>query len=207
MLSGRKKITFIHIGKTAGASLHEIFLKSDYALSQCHMLHNKDKCPTGPNIVISVRDPVDRFISAYNFKHPKNCINGTQPGPKDCQWARRCFKIAIVNGKCLWASKNAKREKMVIQEMILERRFYECFPTIHDIFNVSDKCQVVWDVAFQKGTQPLSHITRGYEFYLKNMIGWREHYYIVRKEHFTKDLLSLGKKLKRINTSKHFIRY
>lgn len=194
MLSGRKKITFIHIGKTAGISLQNIFSKSDTLFSECHMLLTKDSCSPGPNIVISVRDPVDRFISAYNYKHPKNCNNG-QNSPRNCQRTQRCYEQIFKDGKCLTVSENT-RKKMLIQEIILERRFYECFPTIHDIFNVSDKCQVVWDVVFQKGTQSLSHITRGYEFHLKNMIGWREHYYIVRQEHFTKDLLSLGKKLK-----------
>jgi hypothetical protein len=49
----------------------------------------------------------------------------------------------------------------------------------------------------------MGHITRGYDFYLTRLIGWREHYYIVRQEHFTKDLLTLGQKLNTTFTEVH----
>jgi hypothetical protein len=85
-----KRLTFVHIGKAAGTSLRQTFTASDYDFRLMHMLFKQKAMFAGPNIVISVRDPIDRFISAYNYKHPKNCIDITTTSPFHCVQQMRC---------------------------------------------------------------------------------------------------------------------
>ena len=68
-----KMVLFIHIGKAAGPSGVE--LKSAF-----HSLKEIDMHPViqknvdeARQLWISGRDPIDRLISAYNWRHPRNC--------------------------------------------------------------------------------------------------------------------------------------
>tara|TARA_A100001015_G_C14881875_1_gene668783 strand:+ start:191 stop:952 length:762 start_codon:yes stop_codon:yes gene_type:complete len=64
-----KQIYFIHVGKCAGSSIwsHIEFLKTTY----CHMErdHNKNQVKNKDLIIICIRDPLKRFVSAFNYSY------------------------------------------------------------------------------------------------------------------------------------------
>jgi hypothetical protein len=83
---GEPKILFVHVGKTGGSEVSAALLKNEDLLkrsewTKVHMhpvrtslLNHAGFCS---NIIISVRDPVDRFVSAFNTEI---CFNDTNVG-------------------------------------------------------------------------------------------------------------------------------
>lgn len=196
----KRHITYIHVGKTAGISLRKAFEQSPFDVHEYHMLFAKRRICTqhrkklDPTVVISARHPVDRLVSAYYYTHPKNC-NMRDSGTcntRHCVSHLRCYAPLCENNQCPQHSELPWKQKM-IDELKFETRFYDCFPTLHDLFNVSSECQDVFHRIFVKGTFPLRHLTRGYEFYLRDCD--LEDVYVIRQEHYAKDLDCLGKTL------------
>ena len=145
----------VHVGKTAGGSIRKELEASgaqwhsirqgdehfDRKFEEIHMRRVEPMFVHGSsNIVISVRNPVDRFVSAYNWRHPQNGCGGP---PYSC-------------------SKSAKYDE--------EQHFYRCFPSLHNVvnpWNVTFACMALWKRMLEK--QPaleVGHVTRGFEFHL-----------------------------------------
>jgi hypothetical protein len=87
---GRSLLYFLHIPRTAGRTFHVCMLRQatppdrrcpksydhlrvDVALPKCHLLSSHDdfsvveRLPAETSVVTQLRDPVDRFLSAYEF--------------------------------------------------------------------------------------------------------------------------------------------
>lgn len=56
----------IHIGKCGGGSLMEELKKINKKIKKCH--HKKPEIKNKFNYIILIRDPINRFISAFNWK-------------------------------------------------------------------------------------------------------------------------------------------
>ena len=64
------KILFIHVGKTGGSSIKNIFNLIKNKLMVCHLKKpSKENLEKADFIIISTRDPIKRFISAFNYAH------------------------------------------------------------------------------------------------------------------------------------------
>ena len=56
----------IHVGKCAGSSLAAELSQQGYSFNHIHM--SRPTLPTNRKVVVLVRDPVERFISAFNWR-------------------------------------------------------------------------------------------------------------------------------------------
>ena len=69
-------VTLIHIGKAGGSSIIREWLASDnltFTFDEIHTTPVTEKAIKGKVVVISGRDPIERLISAYDWRHPRNC--------------------------------------------------------------------------------------------------------------------------------------
>lgn len=63
-----KSILYLHVGKTAGSSIRHIF--KDKLTHICHLKKPSiDILNKADLIIISIKDPIDRFLSAFNYAH------------------------------------------------------------------------------------------------------------------------------------------
>lgn len=90
-------LTFIHIGKTGGTTINSILSNCNIKYKEYHMKRNyknKDK------YIIWLRNPISRFVSAFNFSHHLvnyNCIN---KNPKDINMSN-CLYPPIIKTKII----------------------------------------------------------------------------------------------------------
>jgi len=73
-----KPMVVIHVGKTGGSTTSESLKGAGIKFKQLHTgrsITMRSKIRNGDFglIVINIRDPISRTISAYNWKHPRNC--------------------------------------------------------------------------------------------------------------------------------------
>lgn len=85
----KPELHFIHIGKCGGTSLVNFFLENSIQFKQFH-LTRPDLFEPNQRYIIWVRDPIKRFISAFN--HSKEIVNfdvsqlkGEKPSIHNCQ--------------------------------------------------------------------------------------------------------------------------
>ena len=81
-------VTFLHVGKTAGSTVRDVLsglrsLKGGRC-TRVKEVHSEVPRVLGPKIVMSARDPIDRIVSAFNYRHPsrgfQNIHNKPSPG-------------------------------------------------------------------------------------------------------------------------------
>ena len=68
----KSDIVFVHIGKTGGSTIQKFLTDNnvEYKLVHCHPFTPK-MLPLNAKVIISVRDPAERIVSAFNWRHPK----------------------------------------------------------------------------------------------------------------------------------------
>jgi hypothetical protein len=68
-----QKVIYVHIGKTGGGTIEKELNRNGIRYTQLHV-HALDKImiETNDAIMISIRDPVNRTESAFNFMNPRN---------------------------------------------------------------------------------------------------------------------------------------
>ena len=90
----RQDILTIHVGKTCGTSINNIFKKNKIPHDAIHV-----KSPMQSDIrahkyiFISIREPISRIISSFNFHHPssKGIVPGGGLTPKGDKMFYKCF--------------------------------------------------------------------------------------------------------------------
>ena len=87
--TGRKSISFLHVGKAGGSSLicnimppkqldhcehgRKIVESAISKMTNCYTHHDDDlHCYDNPTVAINVRSPIDRIASWYHYEHPDN---------------------------------------------------------------------------------------------------------------------------------------
>jgi hypothetical protein len=75
--SGRPRIVLIHVGKAGGDSVNAL-LRAHCARSRCDLptqVHLRRATPAdvanASAVVVTLRDPVERAVSAFNWRHPR----------------------------------------------------------------------------------------------------------------------------------------
>mmetsp|Transcript_78261 Transcript_78261/g.221259 ORF Transcript_78261/g.221259 Transcript_78261/m.221259 type:complete len:328 (-) Transcript_78261:32-1015(-) len=64
---------FLHVGKGGGGTVHEEFRKLPFKIPRCHPRPCRSKMNSYTSFIIDVRDPVDRFVSAFNWRSRLLC--------------------------------------------------------------------------------------------------------------------------------------
>ena len=155
----KQMVLFIHIGKAAGSSIKIELRTNFHNLKEVHMTPAIQKNVNEADvIVISGRDPIDRLISAYNWRHPRNCNKNNM-----------CNDVTDP----------------------IEKQFYQCFPTLSD-FIKGKTCLNLFEKVV-KGLTIIGHISRGYEYYLKNITF--SHFFMIDTYSYETDINCLRKSL------------
>jgi hypothetical protein len=90
--SGRselKGVLFLHPGKAGGGSVKERYRHWHVRMKSCHPRPCPDRILSFNFTLISVRDPVDRFVSAFNWRAQVLCRTKGETRPQDGARATR----------------------------------------------------------------------------------------------------------------------
>jgi len=93
-VAARKHIEFVKVGKTGGLSIRKWLVLNRVKFRQWHVKQVNQCSAKDPKTwLISVRDPISRAISAFNWRSPKNHGKGAKGAPKGVFESRfyECF--------------------------------------------------------------------------------------------------------------------
>ena len=144
-------VILLHVGKTGGATVQQTFqpcLKSTIHYKTI----TEDDLRSGRRFIVTLRDPLDRFVSAYNWRHPDGG-RGTHYQTKEERLKDECSQ------SCLEPK---------------EARLYRCYSSINDLANgllLNDSCgnflresyPPIYDPPYRDAG--LSHMSLGLQFY------------------------------------------
>ena len=152
-------IAFIHIGKTGGTTI-ETILKEYYPnLKEYH--HQKDY-KLDEKYIIWIRNPISRFVSAYNYSYQEVNYNCTNKNPED---------ININN--CLCPPRIT--EKLINKTPYVFSNEYDSlinfFKSANDLAEgLSSIDPIIKEKAINLMTDRFGHIFKGIGWYLNNGI-------------------------------------
>ena len=67
-------VLFVHVGKTCGGTIAAELRKNRVAYHEVHLQTlDKETLAQYKHIIVSARDPVDRVVSAFNWRSPHAC--------------------------------------------------------------------------------------------------------------------------------------
>jgi hypothetical protein len=165
-----RRIYFLHVGKTGGRGLLFYVLhfrtkkqgSKENALSKrvqgvAHLSTSSGiPIDDATDLLFTIREPISRFESWFQFQSPHNCVEG----------------VILRNSNCRAKHKSESDPKS------FERRFYyNCFPTVEDMAQGLDPtysmyrnrtdCTSLLRDAFETvgGGSDYSHLAAGYRFY------------------------------------------
>ena len=149
------EVELLHIGKCGGGTVNVGLMSC--INPQIHVRPvTQAEVNSGHRFIVVVRDPISRFISAFNFRHP----NGGWKTPHFQSDEEK--KYGCKDDFCLLAN---------------EEKLYRCYETVNDLANgllQDDDCSRFfrehffprWDDRGQfLEDHGISHITKGFEFY------------------------------------------
>jgi hypothetical protein len=91
--SGQQRgIAHIHVGKAGGSSVHQVLRQSNVTFHSVHTRNAADSIDCRFSLyVVSTRDPLNRTLSAFNWRHPigGDSENGANKGPENEMYS--CF--------------------------------------------------------------------------------------------------------------------
>lgn len=72
--TGGYSLHYVHIGKTGGSSVGEYLDRNDASYKQIHAkpVPRQDACLGSGKWLVTTRDPIDRLVSAFNWRNPRN---------------------------------------------------------------------------------------------------------------------------------------
>ena len=197
----KRVLLFVHVGKTGGTTVEDFLvannikhvaihtkplsskickLKHVFGEKKCERFEDRWKTLTD-KVVVSVRDPIKRVISAFNWRH----TNGG--GVKDKSFSRKHYPDAYR----------------------FDINLYECFASINDfaealfppdggIRNATGRCEHLAHKALElNNTFYGPHLSQGYRFYmgedvLDYMKADNRSIYLIHQESMQEDLLGIG---------------
>eukprot|EP00980_Cylindrotheca_fusiformis_P003367 scaffold747_cov120-Cylindrotheca_fusiformis.AAC.23 len=193
----KRKIFFVHVGKTGGTTLRETVLRygcrlygqakarnrclnflaehgeSQLAKRTTGLFHYEMRIPTSKkqrdnmDLLYVVREPISRFQSSYEYINPHNCILDR--------------KERAMQKKC-----DSQKRAQNFPNSFDSQFYYECFPTIESFLSYvpppledgsssknnntnPDKCRPLWLQAFRPGQSEYGHMSANYQYYTKDM--------------------------------------
>ena len=184
------KVLFIHVAKTGGSSVEEFFVQNHVKYFMLHQvplaqstcrstkLSNVRLCRDYLKIprkliVVSVRDPLKRLISAFNWRHPRG------GGVIHNLYIKRHFPLVLQ----------------------FEKDLYTCFDSINDLAEAiggENECGRLAEKAVKFSPKFYgTHMTQGYEFYfgqggLQEIKDLDLQVYLVHQESMKSDLEHVG---------------
>ena len=67
-------VLFVHVGKTCGGTIAAELRKNHVAYHEVHLDKvDGEKLAKYKRVIVSARDPVDRVVSAFNWRSPHAC--------------------------------------------------------------------------------------------------------------------------------------
>lgn len=198
--SGEEKLLFVHVGKTGGTTVEDFLEKNEIRHMTMHtkplsseicklkrILKPRRKCgwmerrwkTNTDKVVVSVRDPIARVISAFNWRHTDG------GGVKDKSFSLKHYPEAYY----------------------FDINLYKCFPSINDFAealgpeysgNSSTKCRsIARDALDLNSTFYGPHLMQGYRFYMgPEILDYfniqNRSIYVVHQETMEADLMGLS---------------
>jgi hypothetical protein len=153
--------TLIHIGKCAGQTVNKYLLHNKVRVDRIHARVPEIDRLQRTGVVVVLRDPIARIISAFNWRHPS-----TRP----------------VDGKSCCPR---------MDHTELELAFYKCFDHVNEFAEALDEDSQCGSRARDALTKHMKHIGMGYEFYFAQdvMSTLEKHLvFVIHQEHLTQDL-------------------
>jgi hypothetical protein len=151
----------IHIGKCAGATVNKYLTLNNLQVDRIHAAVPDPKRLKHAGIVVVLRDPIERTISAFNWRHPSTRpVNG-----------RRCCPT--------------------LDHTATEIAFYKCFDHVNDFAEALDQNSQCGQRARDALTKHMKHIGMGYEFYFPDnvMSALKNHLvFAIHQQRLTEDL-------------------
>ena len=110
-------VLFVHVGKTCGGTIAAELRKNRVPYHEVHLDKvDGETLAKYKRVVVSARDPVDRVVSAFNWRSPHACR----------QWKGQCTPPRAV------------------EKFDGERGFYNCFPDVqHFVDEVTERSKPV----------------------------------------------------------------
>ena len=110
-------VLFVHVGKTCGGTIAAEFRKNRVAYHEVHLDKvDGETLAQYKRVIVSARDPVDRVISAFNWRSPHACRQR--------------------KGQCT--------PPRAVEKFDGERGFYNCFPDVqHFVDAVTERSKPV----------------------------------------------------------------
>lgn len=123
-----KDVLLIHVGKTGGTSVSWSMRANKIAITEIHVHPVLPKMMQRHKYVfVTIRDPIERFISAFNFNHPL----GTHPKNSDvysCYSNVSAAAAAILDlGECSRLMRGASDQLDLHTEMVSSNKYLTSF--------------------------------------------------------------------------------
>ena len=189
-------ITFIHIGKTGGSTIQTLLNLKQYHLTNNYNLNNK--------FIIWIRNPIARFVSAFNMSYVNVNFKMFISSLKDLEPRSVLLKYRI--GRYL-----SKK-----QDYIFDKRYDELikyFQTANKLAEaLTSNIKNVRQKAEELMNYPLEHIYKGIGWYLNNGRFVKNHnnkiFFVGKQESMDEDLERLGTLLnKKIKNDEERVNY
>jgi hypothetical protein len=192
-------LRFVHIGKTGGSTLIKLFEDNNVNISEYHFNKNYK---LNEKYIIWLRNPLTRFVSAFNMEHHFITFDYKNMKVKD-----------VTNKNCMWPK--------VIHNLIISKRRYVIDPQFDELIRffgtannlaeglTSDNAETKEKALRLMNFDTKGHIFRGIGWYLNNgkfvknrnkniiFVGKME----TMEEDIKKLEIVLGKRLKKFNNS------
>jgi len=136
-------VTFVHVGNTCGTTVAKWMNKELRAMNEpsLELLHtpvhahplSRHQATEASHILVTLRDPVDRFVSAFNTyacqTGQRSTLGGGTGGERTGLWDRRPCKRAPV-----WEDRevelSTKFTRQLTRTKNMTEAFFKCFPTV-----------------------------------------------------------------------------
>jgi hypothetical protein len=170
--------------------------------------------------LFTLRNPVDRFVSAYRYGHPQNCVDRTVSSVPVRSVEGRSVKVPSVQVRPVGTSFQCGNKELMQSNKTFHPavQFYNCFPTVEDIaqywalpspegvIGKLQKCRRLAHICtnhtgqknqlFLCGNEPHKH-SYNYRYYAsETVLKYPDRPVMaVRTEHAWEDIISLDKQL------------
>ena len=193
-------LRFIHIGKTGGSSIHEILKQKNIKFQEYHL--NTKSYKDNEKYIIWLRNPLSRFVSAFNYI--RHFIE------YDCNNKKPCD---INNSNCLYFP--FIRRKILNKSPFVFNKTYDnlvrSFKTANDLAEgLSSSIPEIKTRALQLMNYDFENIHRGIGWYLNNGIFVRNRnhniLFVGKQETMKEDIEKLSGILKVKLNTEHIVR-